>query len=511
MISPETVSAVTVDPQELSSHAHALQGFLREHHLLLSDAAVALDPDAGVQTALEQTEKAIEAFEQAEQDIVQNEGWWKAYLNVFKTAIEFVHDKIDGPIHQYTPWEGGTWGFSIALFTASVRACLVPLSIQQSKSTEMIKALKPYVDKINEKFKDNEERKNMAVGKLYEDTNQNPLSGCLFSLLQIPVFLGLYRGVRLLAMDGKLNEPFLWIPSLEGPVGPPDYRGLDWLTQGWTQNADGFWQPQMGWETTLAFCVMPVVLVLGQRFTMETLTPPEAEPDPSKSQEELDKEDQTKTILKFLPLLIGFFSLQVPAGLTIYWFTSNGFTLSQALLVRKYYEANPPEIELPDYWDALDDTTKTEKEMTGEERRAAVKAGILGPTMEDWIDEAKFHTLVERKPLRKDSESWKKFVKSLPSSEMAATSEDSAVAIPAEVIPAELVAWVALNEQLAEINGKDEANGVAHANGNVDAAALANGDAAPAPVSASAVKDEVEDAKEKAAPEPAAVVASDMS
>lgn len=391
-----------INPQELTAHAQALHGFLEQHHhqtsLLLADAAAAIPVDA--MDALEATTDAAV--------VAADEGWWAAYLNIFKTTIEFVHSGIDGPIHKLG-WQGGTWGFSIALFTAGVRSLLIPLSFQQTKTTEMTKALQPYIKEINEKFKDNETRKNQLVGKLYEDANQNPLSGCLLSLLQLPLILGLYRGVRLLAIDGKLDEPFLWIPSLEGPVtAETDYRGMDWLTQGWTQ-IDGTWTPQLGWETTLAFCIMPVVLVLGQRLTMEALQPPEEE-DSSMDEKAKEQMETTKTVLKFLPLLIGFFSLQVPAALTIYWFTSNFFTLSQALIVRKYYEQNPPEIQLPEYWDQLGDDENT---MTPEERRAAAKAGIAkGPKIEDWIANSKFHTLVERDSesfslMRQNYETWK--------------------------------------------------------------------------------------------------------
>jgi YidC/Oxa1 family membrane protein insertase len=234
------------------------------------------------------------------------------------------------------------------------------------------------MDEIKEKMKDNKDAQNRAIAKLYEDANQNPLAGCVTSLVQLPIFLGLYRGVKLLAQDGKLEEPFLWIPSLEGPVSAPNYSGMDWLTQGWTQ-IDGSWVPSMGWETTLAFLVMPVLLVLGQSFTMSTLQPP---PDDSMPQEEREQLEKTQGFLKFLPLMIGFFSLQVPAGLTIYWFTSNAFTLSQSLLARKYYEANPPKIELPEYWDALEDM----ENMTAADKRKAAEAGIaVGPKWEDLL------------------------------------------------------------------------------------------------------------------------------
>ena len=122
-----------------------------------------------------------------------------------------------------------------------------------------------------------------------------------------------------------IDEPFLWIPTLQGPVSPPNYRGLEWLTEGWT-TIDSIPTPSMGWDTTLRFLAMPLILVLGQKLTMTALTPPvDTE---GMSDEEKEQNDRSQLILKFLPLLIGFFSLQVPAGITIYWFTSNFFNAS---------------------------------------------------------------------------------------------------------------------------------------------------------------------------------------
>jgi YidC/Oxa1 family membrane protein insertase len=270
-----------------------------------------------------------------------------------------------------------------------------------------MKALKPYMADIKEKFKDNQDAQNRATSKLYEDAQQNPLAGCFVSLAQLPVFLGLYRGVRLLALDGDLTEPFLWIPSLQGPVSAPDYRGIEWLTKGWTAGIDGSLPvPSLGWETTIGFLIMPIVLVLLQTVTMRTLQPP---PDENSSAEERESLEKTQGALKFLPLLIGFFSLQVPAGLTIYWFTSNLFTLSQSLAVKAYFAANPPEIELPEYWDtALGDNSDFEASSPADRRKAA-EAGIrVGPSFEDMVDESRFHCLVERKPVRGESAAWQR-------------------------------------------------------------------------------------------------------
>lgn len=285
-----------------------------------------------------------------------------------------------------------------------------------------MKALKPYMAEIKQKFKNNEDAQNRAIGKLYQDAKQNPLAGCLLSLAQLPVFLGLYRGVRLLAIDDKLNEPFLWIPSLEGPVSAPDFRGLDWLFSGWTTAATGgLPSPPLGWETTLAFLIMPAVLVLLQSATMQALQPPI---DDNMSENEKGQMETTQKTLRFLPLLIGFFSLQVPASLTIYWFTSNIFTLSQSLVVKAYFAANPPQIELPDYWDAA--LSGDVESLTPEERRQASEAGIrLGPSFDDLIEEARFHSLIERKSLRTETAAWQRV----------------ASAAGVDLLPRELQAW----------------------------------------------------------------------
>jgi YidC/Oxa1 family membrane protein insertase len=351
-------------------------------------------------------------------------GWWGAYIQLFKTTLNAVHSTIQGPLQNVGIEQ--SWGVSIAIFTTIVRTLLVPLSIEQSKSAEYIKSLKPYVADIKAKYKNNQEAQNRATAKLYEDAQQNPLAGCFVALIQLPVFLGLYRGVRLLAMDGVLEEPFLWIPSLEGPVAPPNFQGLDWLVQGWVNGA-----PALGWETTLAFLIMPVILVVLQSVTMQVLQPPV---DEDATKEERETLERSQTILKFLPLLIGFFALQVPAGLTIYWFTSNIFTLTQSLAVRAYFSANPPQIELPDYWDTALKNENFEN-MTPEDRRKATEAGIrVGPSFDDLVDESRFHCLIERRSIREETEAWKRVTQ--------LRQESQAVELPEE-----LSAWVQASAQ----------------------------------------------------------------
>lgn len=400
---------------------------------ILADAVTAVDVDmdvvadaaSAVGEVVDQMDVDMSSVADVATEAVEKVGPWGSYLNFLKGVLVQIHGIIDAPLRAQGFDQ--TWGVSIAVFTAGIRALLIPLSVQQTKSSEYMKALKPYQNDINEKFKDNQEMKNRAIAKLFEDAGQNPLAGCLVSLAQLPIFLGLYRSVTGLAKDGAIDEPFLWIPSLQGPVSPPDYRGMQWLTEGW-QNIDGVFTPQLGWETTLAFLVMPVVLVIGQSLTMKVLSPPE---DDNMTEEQKEQNDKTQQILKFLPLLIGYFSLQVPAGLTIYWFTSNLMTVSQSLVVRQYYKVNPPVIELPDYWDALDNVDN----MTPEEKRKAAEAGLnTGPSYNDLLDTARYHYIVERNPIRESSEAWKRVSDSSPVPEAMKEWVESGV-VAAEVEP----------------------------------------------------------------------------
>ena len=110
-------TAVVPDLHDVATHVQAVQGYVQTtwehgvpaaHTMWLSQAAA---------TATEGFD--LDTFEETQAAILKDKGWWEAYLNIFKTWIEVIHTTIDAPIHKYTGWQGGTWGFSIALFTAS--------------------------------------------------------------------------------------------------------------------------------------------------------------------------------------------------------------------------------------------------------------------------------------------------------------------------------------------------------------------------------------------------------
>jgi len=211
------------------------------------------------------------------------------------------------------------YGPAIILFTLALKLLTFPLNKQQIESTAKMQAIQPAAKKLQDKYKDRDPaRLNQELQKLYQDNQVNPLAGCLPSLAQIPIFIGLYRSLLALAKDDKLNESFLWIPSLEGPSA--DYtQGITWLTDGWSNGS-----PPLGWHDTACYLVLPIVLVISQFISTSILTPKSDDPAQAQSQ----------AILKFLPFMIGWFSLNVPSGLGLYWLVNNVVTTASTVLIK---------------------------------------------------------------------------------------------------------------------------------------------------------------------------------
>lgn len=158
----------------------------------------------------------------------------------------------------------------------------------------------------------------------------NPLAGCLPTLATLPVFIGLYRALTNAASDGLLTDGFFWIPSLGGPSSMAQNtsgKGLGWLFP----LVDG--APPIGWHDALSYLLLPSLLVVSQFASQKIMQPPSATPDPSAA--------SANAILKFLPFMVGWFSLNVPSGLTLYWLVNNVLTTAQTVYLRSTVAALP--------------------------------------------------------------------------------------------------------------------------------------------------------------------------
>lgn len=242
------------------------------------------------------------------------------FFGVFSNSFEAFLKVLDGGLEKAgIPY---SYGFAIITLTLLVKLATYPLTKKQVESTLSMQAMAPKVKALQAKYANDPERLQMETAKMYQTAGVNPLAGCLPSLATIPVFIGLYRALSNVAEEGLLTDGFFWIPSLAGPTTVNG--GLGWIYQ-WQ---DGI--PPLGFRDTAAYLIMPVLLVVSQFISQKVISPQQSQ-DPSQA--------QANAILKFLPLMIGYFSLNVPSGLTLYWFTNNLVTTAQQLYLRRGFTA----------------------------------------------------------------------------------------------------------------------------------------------------------------------------
>ncbi|KAI0498292.1 hypothetical protein KFK09_021533 [Dendrobium nobile] len=227
----------------------------------------------------------------------KNGGWFGFISDAMEVVLKVLKDGLSAVHVPYA------YGFAIILLTVIVKAATFPLTKKQVESTLAMQNLQPKIKAIQERYAGNQERIQLETARLYKQAGVNPLAGCFPTLATIPVWIGLYQ-----ALSNVANE-------------------------------DG--HPPLGWSDTAAYLVLPVLLIVSQYVSMEIMKPPETDPS-SKN---------TLLVFKFLPLMIGYFSLSVPSGLSIYWLTNNILSTAQQLWLRKLGGAKP--IVSPDAGDII--------------------------------------------------------------------------------------------------------------------------------------------------------------
>lgn len=210
----------------------------------------------------------------------------------------------------------GAFGFAIIALTLLIRTVLAPLTNAQMKSAKKMQDLKPRLDELNKKHKDNKVALQQAQLALYKEMGINPAAGCLPLLVQIPIFIALYNvfsGVLTSAnttdvvrdINKVLYHPVVQIESLN-----LDFFGINLAVKPNEWQVYGIW-----------LLLIPVITGLLQYFQTKQMLP-------SASKQPAAQEDQMAAMQKqmglIMPVMIGFFALSFPIGLALYW---NAFTL----------------------------------------------------------------------------------------------------------------------------------------------------------------------------------------
>ena len=236
---------------------------------------------------------------------------WQAFVNLIADALLFINQFLLGMGVPYS------FGFAIILFTFLIKLLTLPLTLKQLQSSKAMQDLQPEIQKLQKKYKDDKEKLSKAQMDLYKEKGVNPLSGCLPTLIQMPVWFALYRALFNLANVGTLKEGFLWIPSLAEP------HNLSWL---WPLPTT-----TQGWLTAAALLVLPILTVLTQLVVQKMTTPPSSD----------SQQAMMGQMMTMMPIMFGFFALQVPQGLVLYWVTSNLF-----MMVQQYFITRPVQTQM---------------------------------------------------------------------------------------------------------------------------------------------------------------------
>ena len=194
----------------------------------------------------------------------------------------------------------GNFGVAIILMTVIVRGVMFPVAQKQFASMAAMKAVQPKMKALQERYKDDKQRLQQEMMKLYKDEKVNPLAGCLPLLIQIPIFFALYK-VLILSIEMR-HEPFIaWIRDLSAP-DPAHILNLFGMLP---FDVPGF------------LAIGPLAILLGVTMWLTFKLNPAAM-DPVQQQ-----------IFAFMPWILMFVMAPFAAGLLLYWVTSNILTLAQ--------------------------------------------------------------------------------------------------------------------------------------------------------------------------------------
>lgn len=212
-------------------------------------------------------------------------------IDVLFAAMSFLHDSL-----------GLRWGWSIVLLTVIVRIILVPATFKQFKSMRSLQMLQPQIKEIQEKYKDDRSTMQQKVMEYYGENKVNPFGSLLPLLVQMPVFFALFYMLQAQSKVGGVfaGEPWLWIGA--APHAPA------WLL--------------VAGDIT-AFDLPLLLLYVASQFLSSMM---------------MGTGDQMQRMIKYvMPVGIGviMFIGRWPAGLFIYWFTSNMWTIGQQYLINR--------------------------------------------------------------------------------------------------------------------------------------------------------------------------------
>jgi YidC/Oxa1 family membrane protein insertase len=214
------------------------------------------------------------------------------------TPLEDLLRNILNGLHSI----GLPWAWAIVGLTIIVRILLVPLTVKQIHSMQNMQAHAPQMKEIQKKYKGDRQKLNEELMKFYKEKNINPASSCLPLLAQIPIFIGLFYTLRAFAKN-------------------PPSGDLSWLhfLPSVAEHASSHWS---GWVLIVIYVASQLASTYFMSGTMQ---------------------QSQRVLMMVLPFAFIPFIINFPAGLVLYWMTTNLWTVGQGLITRRLIpKVTPP-------------------------------------------------------------------------------------------------------------------------------------------------------------------------
>jgi len=245
-----------------------------------------------------------------------------------------VFYKIFTTLH--VPW---AFGFSIVALTATIRLILHPLFHQQMQTTKKMNDMKPHLDRLSLKHKDDPKKLQAEQMNLYKEAGINPASGCLSLIIQMPIFIGLYSTLTLILSKGTGNA---LITSINKVVYSPFLHITGTIDPYFFMYNLALTPAQSGsWYYYLVPVVTGFLQYLQFQATMQKPADDKDVKDIEKKKDEKDGKEVKKdtsgdfqkamnTQMKYIfPVMIAYFSYTLPIGLSLYWNIFSLFSIIQ--------------------------------------------------------------------------------------------------------------------------------------------------------------------------------------
>jgi YidC/Oxa1 family membrane protein insertase len=230
----------------------------------------------------------------------------------FALMVFGLLEPIERPLQALLEWIhttiGVPWGWAIVILTCMVRIAMIPLTVKQQQSMRAMQSLQPEIKKLQAKHKGDRQKLNQETMEFYRENKVNPFGSCIPLVVQAPVFIALYFVLR----------------NLKNNVQPGD--DLSFISTSFVPDITKSLHELPTWSLAIM-----MILYVGSQMLSTLLMPTS-----------LDKTQ--RYIFLALPVVFAVVILNqtFPAGLLIYWITTNLWTVGQALVIRQFFP--PPQL-----------------------------------------------------------------------------------------------------------------------------------------------------------------------